>query len=44
MTKQKKLRHSEYYDLQDCFDELYAKSKQGDVFTNLMGVISSEEK
>ena len=43
MTKQKKLRHSEYYDLQDCFDELYAKSKQGDVFTNLMGVISSEE-
>ena len=27
MTKQKKLRHSEYYDLQDCFDELYAKSK-----------------
>lgn len=43
MTKQKKLRHSEYYDLQDCFDELYAKSKQGDVFTNLMEVISSEE-
>ena len=43
MTKQNKLRHSEYYDLQDCFDELYAKSKQGDVFTNLMEVISSEE-
>ncbi len=43
MTKRKKLRHSEYYDLQDCFDNLYAKSKQGDVFTNLMEIISSEE-
>ena len=43
MTKHKKLRHSEYYDLQDCFDKLYAKSKQGDVFTNLVEVISSEE-
>ncbi len=43
MTKQKKLRHSEYYDLQDCFDKLYAKSKQGDVFTNLIEIISSEE-
>ncbi len=43
MTKRKKLRHSEYYDLQGCFDELYAKSKQGDVFTNLMEIISSEE-
>ena len=43
MTKQKKLRHLEYYDLQDCFDKLYAKSKQGDVFTNLMEIISSEE-
>ena len=43
MTKKNKLRHSEYYDLQDCFDKLYAKSKQGDVFTNLMEIISSEE-
>ena len=43
MTKKNKLRHSEYYDLQGCFDELYAKSKQGDVFTNLMEIISSEE-
>ncbi len=43
MTKRKKLRHSEYYDLQDCFDKLYAKSKQGDVFTNLMEIISAEE-
>ena len=43
MTKRKKLRHSEYYDLQGCFDELYAKSKQGDAFTNLVEIISSEE-
>ncbi len=43
MTKRKKLRHSEYYDLQSCFDELYAKSKHGDVFTNLIEIISSEE-
>ncbi len=43
MTKRKKLRHSEYYNLQDCFDKLYAKSKQGDVFTNLVEIISSEE-
>ena len=25
MTKQKKLRHLEYYDLQETFDKLYAK-------------------
>ena len=42
MTKQKKLRHLEYYDLQNCFDNLYAKSKQGELFTNLMELISSE--
>lgn len=43
MTKQKKLRHLEYYDLQETFDKLYAKSKQGGFFTNLMEHISSEE-
>ena len=43
MTKHKKLRHLEYYDMQDCFDSLYAKSKQGDVFTNLMELISSDD-
>lgn len=43
MTKQKKLRHLEYYDLQECFDDLYAKSKQGEVFIKLMEIISSEE-
>ena len=43
MTKQKKLRHLEYYDLQECFDNLYARSKQGELFTNLMELISSED-
>ena len=41
MTKQKKLRHLEYYDLQETFDKLYAESKQGELFTNLMELISS---
>ncbi len=43
MTKQKKLRHLEYYGLQETFDNLYAKSKQGEFFNNLMKLISSEE-
>ena len=43
MTKQKKLRHSEYYDLQPVFDRLYAESQQGKIFTKLMDLISSEE-
>ena len=43
MTKQKKLRHSEYYDLQPVFDRLYAESQQGKIFTKLMDIISSEE-
>ena len=43
MTKQKKLRFMEYYDMQRCFDDLYAKSKRGELFTSLMEIISSEE-
>ena len=43
MTKQKKLRHSEYYDLQPVFDRLYTKSQQDKIFTKLMDIISSEE-
>ena len=35
MTKQKKLRNLEYYDLQPTFDDLYAKSKNGVIFGNL---------
>ena len=43
MTKQRKLRNLEYYDLQDCFDNLYAKSKENAVFTHLMEIISNED-
>lgn len=40
--KRAKLRHSEYYDLQGTFDHLYAKSKKGLVFTDLLPLMSSE--
>ena len=32
------LRHNEYYGMQEIFDELYAKSKNGETFTDLMSV------
>lgn len=37
------LRHAEYYDQQKVQDELYAKSKAGEVFTDLMPLILSRE-
>lgn len=37
------LRHAEYYDMQETFDKLYEQSLHGDVFTNLMDIILSEE-
>lgn len=49
MPKEKKqptidsLRHSEYYGMQETFDELYARSKAGDTFIDLMGIILSRE-
>lgn len=43
MTKQKKLRYNEYYDLQPTFDKLYGDSKQNKIFTNLLPIIGSEE-
>jgi len=43
MTKQKKLRHLEYYDLQDTFDRLYQRSQNGAGFVNLMEIIRSDE-
>lgn len=50
MTEEKKkllcennLRHSEYYGLQNVFDGLYAKSKNGHEFTDLMPLILSRE-
>lgn len=41
-TKTKTLRHMEYYDMINIFDGLYAKSKNGESFVNLMKIISSE--
>lgn len=37
------LRHSEYYGMQETFDNLYAKSKAGEQFTNLVEIILSRE-
>ena len=41
--KRKKLRNSEYYDLHNTFDKLYAEGKDGKCFKNLMNIITSEE-
>ena len=42
-SKQRKIRNSEYYDMQDTFDRLYAESKKGRIFNHLMEIIESEE-
>ncbi|NBI79198.1 group II intron reverse transcriptase/maturase [Anaerotruncus colihominis] len=42
-AKRSKLRFAEYYDMQNAFDCLYAKSKENKVFMNLMEMITSEE-
>ena len=34
-------RHAEYYGMQQTFDELYAKSKAGEVFNGLMELVRS---
>lgn len=41
--KKQKLRNNEYYRLQDEFDDLYSKSKNGEKFKNLMALITSEQ-
>lgn len=41
--KVNKLRHAEYYDMQDTFDALFAKSENGEVFSQLMEVILSRD-
>ena len=43
MTKVTRLRHNEYYNMQETFDKLYADSKQGKVFENLMELITRPE-
>lgn len=41
--KRDTLRHAEYYDLTATFDKLFADSKSGKVFTNLVEIISSKD-
>jgi len=43
MLSAEDLRHAEYYGMQKTFDELYARSKAGEKFTDLMGMILSRE-
>lgn len=37
------LRHAEYYGMQEIFDELYAESKSGKIFKDLMSLILNRE-
>ena len=37
------LRHAEYYEMQEIFDDLYAKSMNQEKFSDLMGIILSRE-
>jgi len=37
------LRHAEYYQMQKSFDELYSKSKNNEIFTDLMELILTRE-
>lgn len=41
--KKDKLRHNEYYDMQDIFDNLYQKSLEGKEFKNLFTLITKRE-
>ncbi len=37
------LRYAEYYQMQETFDDLYSKSRNGEIFQNLMPLILSRE-
>ena len=37
------LRHAEYYEMQNTFDDLYAKSKNGDI-SLILWILSYREK
>ncbi|MFC0475952.1 group II intron reverse transcriptase/maturase [Robertmurraya beringensis] len=43
MEKRAKLRHAEYYSLQQSMDELYSRSLNGNNFYNLVELMSTEE-
>lgn len=40
VVKNKILRNNEYYDIQYLLDDLYAKSKENKIFTNLFNGIN----
>lgn len=42
LLKDNKLRYAEYYGMTEIFDELYAKSKAGNCFKNLMDIIHQQ--
>lgn len=42
INKKQKLRNNEYYDIQNEFDNLYKKSKNGNKFKNLMSLICDD--
>lgn len=41
--KQRKIRNSEYYGMEEIFDALYADSRKGKAFNHLMEIIEREE-
>lgn len=41
--KNRKIRYTEYYDMQNILDKLYADSKEGKIFTSLIDIITSRE-
>ena len=43
IPKKQKLRNAEYYDMLSVFDKLYADSKKGLIFTDLVEIIKSPE-
>ncbi|MGG3805772.1 group II intron reverse transcriptase/maturase [Metabacillus fastidiosus] len=43
MNAKKKLRHNEYYGVQDILDNLYSKSQEGKKFYNLIELMATEE-
>ena len=43
MTKKKRLRHNEYYNMQEIYDNLYKDSSEGKIFTNLIDLIRKPE-
>ncbi len=42
LNKKQKLRHNEYYDTQEIYDNLYKESKEGKIFTKLYELVVDE--